>query len=110
MLSDFRIDTIFDYMSWHNLFYLKRPTYPELIRMLFIDIRINLEPRICSHLQNKHIEIDCETLDNILGISNEEPSVFEVKIIPIKVDFMYDEVIAQHTGQLDFALGIKIKS
>jgi len=61
-------------------------------------------------LINKLIEFDCETLDNILGISNEGPRVFEVKIIPTTVDFMYDEVIAQHPSQLDFALGVKIKS
>jgi len=45
-----------------------------------------------------------------LGISNEGPRVFEVKIIPTTVDFMYDEVIAQHPSQLDLALGVKIKS
>jgi len=110
MLSDFRIDTIFDYISWHNLFYLKKLMYPKLIRMLFANMHINLEPRIFSHLQNKCIEFDCETLDNILGISNEEPRVFEVKIILTIVDFMYDEVIAQHTSQLDFTPGVKIKS
>jgi hypothetical protein len=35
MLSDFGIYIIFNYMGWHNVFHL---------------IRINVEPRIVSHL------------------------------------------------------------
>jgi len=40
----------------------------------------------------------------------EGPTVYEVKIIPIIGDFVYDKVIAQHTDQLNFALGVKVKS
>jgi hypothetical protein len=67
ILSDFRIYTIFDYIGWQNLFHLKNPTYPQLIR-------------ITSHLQNIQIELDCDTLGNILGINNEGHRVYEVKI------------------------------
>jgi hypothetical protein len=50
MLSDFGIDTIFDYMGWHNMFHLKKPTYSKLVKMLFANMYINMEPRIVSHL------------------------------------------------------------
>jgi len=33
-------------------------------------------------MKNKRIEFDCVTLAKILGISNEGPIVFEVKVIP----------------------------
>jgi hypothetical protein len=69
-----------------------------------------MEPRIVSHLQNKWIEFDCNTLGNILGINNEGPRLYKVKIIATIGDFMYDEVVAQYTDQLDFAPGVKIKS
>jgi len=36
MLSDFGIDTIFDYMGWQNLFHLNKLTYLKLIRMFFL--------------------------------------------------------------------------
>jgi hypothetical protein len=45
-------------------------------------MRINVESRIVSSLQDKHIEFDCQILTDILGISNEGPRVFEIKIIP----------------------------
>jgi hypothetical protein len=40
----------------------------------------------------------------------EGPKVYEVIIIPTIGDFVYDKVVAQHTDQLNFALGVKIKS
>jgi sulfopyruvate decarboxylase TPP-binding subunit len=45
-------------------------------------MRINVESRIVNSLQDKHIEFDCQILTDILGISNEGPRVFEIKIIP----------------------------
>jgi hypothetical protein len=69
-------------MGWSTLYYLKKPTCPKLIRMLFANIRINMESRIVSSLQNKHIEFDCDTLTKLLGIYNEGPRVLEVKSIP----------------------------
>ena len=68
-----------------------------------------MEPRIVNHLQNKRIEFDRDTLENILGVNNEGLRVYEVKSIPTIGDFVYDKVIAQHNGQLDCALGAKIK-
>jgi hypothetical protein len=67
MLSDFGIDTIFTYIGWQNLFHLKKLTYLKLIIMLFCKYVNQLEPKIVSHLQNKHIEFDCDTLGNILS-------------------------------------------
>jgi hypothetical protein len=64
---------------------------------------INVEPRIASSLLNKHIEFDCETLGNILGISKEGPKVFEVQIIPTIGDFEYDEAVIMYTSRPDFA-------
>jgi hypothetical protein len=69
-------------MGWSTLYYLKKPTCPKLIRMLFANMRINMESRIVSSLQNKHIEFDCDTLTKLLGIYNEGPRVLEVKSIP----------------------------
>lgn len=40
----------------------------------------------------------------------EGSKVYEVIIIPIIGDFMYDKVRAQHTDQLNFAPGVKIKN
>jgi len=82
-------------MGWQNLFHLKNPTYLNLIRMFvfFANMQINMEPRIASHLQNIRIELDCDTLGNILGINSEGHRVYEVKIIPIIGDFVYDEVV-----------------
>jgi hypothetical protein len=48
--------------------------------MFFANMRINMEHRI--NMKNKRIEFDCVTLAKILGISNEGPIVFEVKVIP----------------------------
>jgi len=94
MVRDFEIDTIFDYMGWQNLFHLKNPTYLKLIRMFFFaNMQINMKHRIASHLQNIRIELDCDTLGNILGISSEGYMVYEVNIIPIIGDFVYDEVV-----------------
>jgi hypothetical protein len=78
--------------------------------MFFVNMQINIEPGIVSHLQNKLIEFDCDTLWNILAISNEGPRLFKVKIIPTIGDFMYDKVVAQYTNRLDFTPGAKIKS
>ena len=69
-------------MGWSTLYYLKKPTCPKLIRMLFANMRINMESGIVSSLQNKHIEFDCDTLTKLLGIYNEGPRVLEVKSIP----------------------------
>jgi hypothetical protein len=40
-----------------------------------------MEPRIMSSLQDKPIKFNYDTLAEILGISNERPGVFELKII-----------------------------
>lgn len=61
-------------------------------------------------MKNKHIEFDCVTLAKILGISNEGPIVFEVKVIPTINGFMYDEDVIIHIGKHDFARGVKGKS
>ncbi|KAJ6965911.1 hypothetical protein NC652_003709 [Populus alba x Populus x berolinensis] len=50
-----------------------------------------MEPRIVNHLQNKRIEFDRDTLENILGVNNEGLRVYEVKSIPTIGDFMYDK-------------------
>ncbi|KAF9663445.1 hypothetical protein SADUNF_Sadunf17G0050800 [Salix dunnii] len=47
---------------------------------------------------------------DILGISNDGPRVFEIKIIPTIEGFIYDYAVALHTGNTEFALGAKIKS
>jgi len=57
--------------------------------MFFANMRINVEPMIVNSLQNKHIEFDCNTLAKILGISNEGPRMFEVKVIPTIERFTY---------------------
>jgi hypothetical protein len=49
-------------------------------------------------------------LENILGISNDRPHVFEMKIIPTIKGFVYDKVMIIHTRRHDFASGAKIKS
>lgn len=67
-LCAFGIDTIFKEMGWSTLFCLKKPTYPKLIKMFFANMRVNMKHKIVSSLQDKHIEFDCDTLDNILGI------------------------------------------
>ena len=70
---------------------------------------INVEPRIASSLLNKHIEFDCETLGNILGISKEGPKVFEVQIIPTIGDFEYDEALIMYTSRPTLLLKQRIK-
>jgi hypothetical protein len=89
---------------------MKKATYPSLIRMLLANMRTTFEPRIISILQNKAIEFNCEILANILGISNDGPHVFEMKIIPTIEKFLYDKVEIMHTGGYDFASSVKIKS
>ena len=69
-----------------------------------------MKPRIVSSLQDKLIEFDYDTLANILGISNEGPIVFKIKIIPIIDGFVYNEAIILYIGWHDFAPGAKIKS
>ena len=45
--------------------------------MIFlINIRINVDSRVVSSLQDKHIEFDCQILVDILGISNKGPMIF----------------------------------
>jgi Ni,Fe-hydrogenase I small subunit len=61
-------------------------------------------------MKNKHIEFDCVTLAKILGISNEGPIVFEVKVIPTINGFVYDEDVIMHTGMHDFASSVNVKS
>jgi hypothetical protein len=56
-------------------------------------MQINMEHRIASHLQNIRIELNCHTLGNILGIRSEGHMVYEVNIIPIIGDSVYDEVV-----------------
>jgi hypothetical protein len=47
--------------------------------MFFANIKIDVEPRIFSNLQDKYIEFDCQLLRNILSILNKGPRVFEIK-------------------------------
>ncbi|KAG5235412.1 Retrovirus-related polyprotein from transposon [Salix suchowensis] len=72
-------------MGWYSLYEYKKPTYPKLMRMFFANMRVNVEPRIISTLQGNPIEFNCAVLADILGISNDGPQVFEIKIIrPLK--------------------------
>jgi hypothetical protein len=48
--------------------------------MLFANMHINIKPKIVSHMKNKHIEFDCESLGNILSISNEGPEYLRLKL------------------------------
>jgi hypothetical protein len=96
-------------MERNTLFYLKKATYPKLIKMLFANMGINVEPKTVSSLQDKHIEFGCQTLTDILGISNERPRVIEMKSIPIIDGFVYDKTISLHTNRHDFAHGAKIR-
>ena len=57
--------------------------------MFFANMRIKVEPMIVNSLQNKHIEFNCDILAKILGISNEGPRVFKVKVIPTIEGFTY---------------------
>ena len=45
-----------------------------------------------------------------MGISNEGPIVFKIKIIPIIDGFVYNKAIILHIGWHDFAPRAKIKS
>lgn len=58
-------------------------------------------------MQDKPIVFDCDTLGEILGISNEGPRVFKVKVIRTIEGFVYDNAIVLHTGRYDFSLGEK---
>jgi hypothetical protein len=49
-------------------------------------------------------------LENILGISNDRPHVFEMNIIPTIKGFVYDEVVIMHTRRHDFVPGAKLKA
>ena len=109
-LSALGIDTLFAEMGWYSLYEYKKPTYPKLMRMFFANMRVNVEPRIISTLQENPIEFNCAVLADILGISNDGPRVFEIKIIPTIEGFIYDHAVALHTGNTEFAPGAKIKS
>lgn len=61
-------------------------------------------------MQDKPIVFDCDTLGEILGISNEGPKVFKVKVIRTIEGFVYDNAIVLHTSRYDFSLREKIKS
>jgi hypothetical protein len=89
---------------------MKKAIYPSFIRMLFGNMRTIIELRIMSNFQNKLIEFNYEILANILGISNDRPHVFEMKIIPTIEGFLYDKVEIMHTGGHDFTSSVKIKS
>jgi hypothetical protein len=97
-------------MGWSTLYYFKKPTYPQLIRMFFANMRINMESMFVGSLQNKHIEFDCDTLTKILSIYNEGPRVFDVNSIPTIKGFTYDEVAVLHAGRYNFVFKAKIKS
>ena len=60
-------------------------------------------------MQDKQAEFGCQTLTDILGISNERPGVIEMKSIPIIDDFVYDKTISLHINRHDFAHGAKTK-
>ena len=109
-LSAFGIDTLFAEMGWYSLYEYRKPTYPKLMRMFFANMRVNVEPRIMSSLQGNPIEFNCAELADILGISNDGPRVFDIKVIPIIEGFSYDHAVALHTGNNGFAPGAKIKS
>ena len=109
-LSALGIDTLFAEMGWYSLYEYRKPTYPKLMRMFFANMRVNVEPRIMSTLQGIPIEFDCAELAEILGISNDGPRVFDIKIIPTIEGFSYDYAVALHTGNNGFAPGAKIKS
>ncbi|KAF9662218.1 hypothetical protein SADUNF_Sadunf18G0030400 [Salix dunnii] len=109
-LSALVIDTLFAEMGWYSLYEYKKPTCPKLMRMFFANMRVNVEPRIISTLQENPIEFNCAVLADILGISNDGPRVFEIKIIPTIEGFIYDYAVALHTRNTEFAPGAKIKS
>jgi hypothetical protein len=109
-LYTFSIDMIFEEIDRTILFYLKKPIHLKLIKMFFANMRISMEPRISSSLQDKPIEFNCQKLVDILGIYNYGPNFYEKKIIPIIKGFIYDEAIIIYTSRHDFSLGIKIKS
>jgi hypothetical protein len=52
-------------MGRNTLFYLKKATYPKLIKMLFANMGINVELKTVSSLQDKHVEFSCQTLTDI---------------------------------------------
>ena len=66
---------------------MKKATYPKLIKMFFTNIRINIE----SRMQDKPIVFGCDTLGEILGISNEGSRVFKVKVIRTIERFVYND-------------------
>jgi len=89
---------------------MKKPTYPKLIKMFFTNLKINMEHRIFSSLQDKSIIFNCDTLGDILGISNKGSRLFEFKVIPIIEGFVYNDVVVLHMGKYDFAPEAKIKN
>jgi len=109
-VNAFVINILFEEMSWSTIYNMKKAIYPSLIRMFLANMRTTFEPRIMSSLQNKAIEFNCEILANILGISNDGPHVFEMKIIPTIKGFLYDKVEIMHTRGHNFASSVKIKS
>ncbi|KAG5223073.1 Retrovirus-related polyprotein from transposon [Salix suchowensis] len=80
-------------MGWYSLYEYKKPTYPKLMRMFFANMRVNVEPRIISTLQGNPIQLNCAVLADILGISNDGPQIFEIKIIPTIEGFIYDHAV-----------------
>jgi len=69
-----------------------------------------MEHRIFSSLQDKSIIFDCDTLGDILGISNKGSRVFEFKVILIIKGFVYNDVVVLYMGKYDFAPEAKIKN
>lgn len=65
---------------------MKKAIYSKLIKMFFTNMRINIEPR----MQDRPIVFCCDTLGEILGISNEGPRVFKVKVIRTIERFVYN--------------------
>jgi len=80
-LITFSIYTIFNQLGWITLFDLKKPIYLKLIEMFFINMRITMEPKISSNIQDKPIEFNCQLLAN-------DYRAFEMPIIE---GFVYDE-------------------
>lgn len=89
---------------------MKNASYLSLIRMSFANMIITYGPRITSSLQNKPIKFNCKVLTNILGISNDGPHVFEMKVIPTIEGFIYDEAVIMHIERQNLILDVKIKS
>jgi hypothetical protein len=68
-------------LGWITLFDLKKPIYLKLIEMFFVNMRITMEPKVSSNIQDKPIEFNCQLLAN-------DYMAFEMPIIE---GFVYDE-------------------